>query len=270
MEIIELNTLEDKELEEFTKLKASTLLKNDSIIIESFKVIHKAIHNQIKVKKLLTTKELWKKFELQFSDLLKSQKFPVFLLPQNLINSMVGQSFHGGMMAICERPHRGINFKEGLPILVLNGLSSPENVGAIIRSATGFNVFNILLDKKTCHPHIKRAIRVSMGNVFFCNLHQADNLQKTLNELKSEGYELISLANQESAWPLTQFRFNKKSCLIIGSEGHGIDQEVLDLSTDIIKIPMNEEVMHFNAACASSIGLYEFSRQINLIPSSGN
>lgn len=264
MEKVEIDSLDDKRLEEFTKLKASTLLRNDSIVIESYKVIHKAIHNHIKIKKLLTTKELWNEFEKEFSEYLEDQDFPIFLLPQNLINSIVGQSFHGGMMAICERPHRGINFKEGLPILVLNGLTSPENVGAIIRSATGFNIFNILLDKKSCHPHIKRAIRVSMGNVFFCHIHEAESLEVTLKELKDEGYDVLSLANLESAKPIREYAFKKKSCLIVGSEGHGVDQNILELSTDIIKIPMNEEVMHFNAACASSIALYEFSSKLTM------
>jgi tRNA G18 (ribose-2'-O)-methylase SpoU len=249
----ELNTLQDQQLKEFISLKSSHLFKNDKILIESHKVISKAITCKVKIHKILTSKSLYQENVELFNNANQ-----IFCLPDKLINSIVGQSFHGGVMAICQRPKLNKLIPDQ-PILVLNGVTSPENVGAIIRSAVGFNIKNILLDSKSCHPHVKRAIRVSMGNVFFCHIETTDKLCQRLRQLQSENYKILSFANLEKSKSLNRFKFEKKSCLIIGSEGHGIEESIFKISDHIIKIDMNNEVQHFNAACATSIFLYAFN-----------
>lgn len=262
IKVSSINSIDDPQITLFLNMKSSKLLREDLIIIESYKIISKAIKNNIKIKKLLTSSSLYENFKADFSEYLLLNSIDVYLLTEKNIKSIVGQSYHGGIMAICKRPKSVFNFTGKEPILTLNGLTSPENVGAIIRAASGFNIFNILIDTKTCHPLIKRAIRVSMGNVFFCNINQTDNLEHSLNNLKSEGYEVISFDNQESAKPIRSFQFTKKTCLIVGSEGNGIENHIKNLSTNILKIEMNNMVMHLNAASACSIFLYEFHNQI--------
>jgi tRNA G18 (ribose-2'-O)-methylase SpoU len=250
--IVKINSIDDIQLKEFISFKSSKLFNQNLILIESHKVIFKAVSCGIKIKKLLTSQSLYE----QYSDLF-NQADTIFCLPDTEINSLVGQSYHGGVMAICDRPTTN-NLIPHEPILVLNGITSPENVGAIIRSATGFNVKNILIDSKSCHPHVKRAIRVSMGNVFFCHIESTNFLKARLSELQDEGYDVLSFANVEQSKSLHGFKFKKKSCLIVGSEGHGIEESIFKISDHIIKIDMNDEVQHFNAACASSIFLYAY------------
>ena len=250
---IVIKSLEDDQLTEFISFKSSQLFQKDLILIESHKVICKAITCQVKILKILTSQKLYQENKKLFNN-----ADQVYCLPDNLINSIVGQSFHGGVMAICQRPK--INrLIPNEPILVLNGVTSPENVGAIIRSAVGFNIKNILIDSKSCHPHVKRAIRVSMGNVFFCQIESTDNLCERLENLQSQDYKILSFANLPKSESLHHFNFDRKSCLIIGSEGHGIEESIFKISDHIIKIDMNNEVQHFNAACATSIFLYAFN-----------
>jgi tRNA G18 (ribose-2'-O)-methylase SpoU len=251
--VTSLSSLDDPLIKDFISLKSSTLFKEDLILIESHKVILKAISSQVKILKILTSISLYQENISLFSDVEH-----IYCLPDDVINKVVGQSFHGGIMAICQRPAIN-NFIKDEPILVLNGVTSPENVGAMIRSAVGFNVKNILIDHKSCHPHVKRAIRVSMGNVFFCCIEKTSDLKKRLVELRNDGYDILSFANLEGSESLNTFQFKKKSCLIIGSEGHGIEESIFKISDHIIKIDMNNEVQHFNAACATSIFLYAFN-----------
>jgi tRNA G18 (ribose-2'-O)-methylase SpoU len=250
--ITKIDQLNDPRIIEFISLKSSLLFQENSILIESHKVISKALKCGLRVKKLLISEGLFSEYSDMFTDVDE-----IYCLPDSIINLLVGQSYHGGIMAICERP-KSNSFPSGQGILVLNGITSPENIGAIIRSATGFNIKNILVDKKSCHPHVKRAIRVSMGNVFFCNIEQTEQLESRLLELKNHGYEIISFANVKKSLSLKKFKFKKKSCLIVGSEGHGIEESIFKISDHIIKIDMNDEVQHFNAACAASIFLYAY------------
>mgnify|MGYP005629344023 FL=1 len=251
-EIIKIDKINDPNISTFISFKSSQLFNENLILIEGHKVISKAISCNVNILKLLTSESLYEQYKSSFSKINQ-----VYCLPDSQINKLVGQSYHGGIMAICERPI--INtLNENQAILVLNGLTSPENVGSIIRSAAGFNVLNILIDSKSCHPHVKRAIRVSMGNVFFCNIEKTNDLKVRLTELQSKGYEVISFANADQSKSLRKFEFKKKSCLIVGSEGHGIEESILKISDHIIKIEMNDEVQHFNAASATAIFLYAY------------
>ena len=86
---------------------------------------------------------------------------------------------------------------------------------------------SIIIDEKTCSPYIRRCIRVSTGNVFNIKVYKSNNLKNDLLLLQQNGYSLVSTANEQNAVSLDSFSFPKKSVLVIGSEGHGIEKEIL-------------------------------------------
>jgi tRNA G18 (ribose-2'-O)-methylase SpoU len=141
----------------------------------------------------------------------------------------------------------------------LNGLTSPENVGAIVRTAAAFNVNSLIYDKKSCSPYLRRCIRVSMGNIFQLKVFESENLEDDLIKLKKLNYSIYSTANISGSVDYTNYSYPQKSALIVGSEGHGIDQNILNASDVILKIPINEEVAHLNASNAASIFLSRFN-----------
>jgi tRNA G18 (ribose-2'-O)-methylase SpoU len=149
-------------------------------------------------------------------------------------------------------------------IISLNGITSPENVGAIIRNISGFGFKSVLVDAKTCSPFTRRSIRVSMGNIFDLKTSQTKDLLYTLIDLKNNGYTIIGTANINSAISLKEFKAYPKTVLIIGSEGFGIDKEILSICDQVVKIPIESSVGHLNAACASSIFLYELNNQLSI------
>jgi tRNA G18 (ribose-2'-O)-methylase SpoU len=140
-------------------------------------------------------------------------------------------------------------------VILLNGLTSPENVGSIDRSAAAFRVNSIMTDEKTCSPFLRRCIRVSMGNIFFMKTFHSKNIRSDLFKLKNDGYSILSTANISGSLDLNQFIFPKKCILIIGSEGHGVDQDIIELSDTILKIPIDPQVAHLNASNAAAIFL---------------
>ena len=176
------------------------------------------------------------------------------------MKKIVGHKIHQGIMALIDKPDF-INFEDiSGNVVVLNGLTSPENVGSIVRSCAAFNIRTIIIDDKTCSPFLRRCIRVSTGNIFNINIYKSIDLKKDLITLKNRGYSLISTANLENAISLDEFKFPKKSMLIIGSEGYGIDKKILELSDKILKIDINKEVTSLNASIATSIILYKLDK----------
>lgn len=250
--IIEITDINDSRIEEFKGLKDNILNSQGLIVAESEKVVLKLLKSDKRILKLFISSEFYEKYK----DLILKKECDLFTGTKEVMESIVGFNLHHGVMALLERP--GHSQLEDLDdrILILNGLTSPENVGTMVRNAAAFNVNSILHDTKTCSPFLRRCVRVSMGNIFNVKVHATENLAHTISKLQENGYKVYSTANEEGAYDLPDFNFPKKAAVIIGSEGHGIDEIIKKSSDAIIRIPINDHVAHLNAACSSSIFLY--------------
>jgi tRNA G18 (ribose-2'-O)-methylase SpoU len=176
------------------------------------------------------------------------------------MKQIVGHKIHQGMLALIDKPSF-ISFDEIKEnVVVLNGLTSPENVGSIVRSCAAFKINTLIIDEKTCSPFIRRCIRVSTGNLFNINVYKSTNLEDDLIKLKSKGYTISTTANAENAISLQEYNFPLNSAIVIGNEGFGVDEEIFKLSDNILKIDIDEEVTSLNAAIATSIVLFQLSK----------
>lgn len=175
-----------------------------------------------------------------------------------------------------ERPglkfHKGIIAKFSKPIILditelresfffLNGLTSPENVGSIIRTLAGLGIKNIVFDNKTCNPFLRRCIRVSMGNVVFLNIFKVQSFE----DISFDKFEIYSTGNEQNSISINDWKPRRPFGVVIGSEGHGVDKEFASKCFGNIKIPIVEDVQHLNASNAASILAYKASELLNLI-----
>jgi tRNA G18 (ribose-2'-O)-methylase SpoU len=94
-----------------------------------------------------------------------------------------------------------------------------------------------------------------MGNIFAMKTFHSKSIRTDIQTLKLLGYQIISTANIPKSKNLINFSFPKKCVLIIGSEGHGIDHDILDISDHVLKIKINPQVAHLNASNAAAIFL---------------
>ena len=249
--------INDVQIKEFISLKQSTI-DEDFVVVESKNVFKKLFNTNTKIHKVFTTVENID-FIKEFSP---NIAFPIFTANNEIMKKIVGHKIHQGMMAVIDKPSF-ISFEQIKGnVVVLNGLSSPENVGSIARSCAAFGIDTLIIDEKTCSPFIRRCIRVSTGNIFNIKVYKSTNLEKDLKSLQNNGYTVLTTANSPEAISLHQYSFPKNSAIVIGSEGYGAQKEVLDLSDDILKIDIDEEVTSLNAAIAASIVLYQMKNSI--------
>jgi len=250
-----ITNINDQQILEFISLKQSTV-DAKYVVVESKNVFKKLFQTHIKIHKVFSTKENVKFINEYCSNI----NFPIYTASNDVMKKIVGHKIHQGIMALIDKPDF-IKFEDiSGNVVVLNGLTSPENVGSIVRSCAAFNIRTIIIDDKTCSPFLRRCIRVSTGNIFNLNIYKSIDLEKDLIKLKNRGYFLISTANLENAISLDEFKFPKKSMLIIGSEGYGIDKKIFDLSDEILRIDINKEVTSLNAAIATSIILHKLDK----------
>ncbi len=250
--MIEILNANDPRISVYVDIRDRVLNQNESFLGESEKVFKQFLSSGKKYFSTLSTKALAEKYKLNDEN--------NFIVSEDLFNEIIGFNSHFDIIFHAPKPSDfDINFLDR-NVLVLNGVTSPENVGNIIRSLAAFNFKHIIIDEKSCSPFTRRAVRVSMGNIFSTNVFHSKNLRQDLTCLKSKGFHIISTANIPESISLHEHKYESKTALIIGSEGHGVDQDIIASSETVLKIPIDDQVAHLNAANAATIFLFHWKQ----------
>ena len=154
-----------------------------------------------------------------------------------------------GVLAVIEKPQNNLTVPNGSCVL-LDGVSDPTNVGAIIRTATASGYKTVYLTNECADQFSPKAVRASMSGVFRI---------KTLRASAEELLKIINLPiivadmNGENL-----FDFNKKGdfCLVIGNEGHGVSDFVRKKANYTVSIPMENGMESLNAAVSAGLLMY--------------
>ena len=193
----------------------------------------------------------------------------VMIAERPLLSAIVGFERHRGAAALGQRPQAvdavavasGVMGARGrLTILAAEGIVDPRNIGAILRAARAFAVDLVLLDRRCADPWSRRASRAAMGNNFA--LHRAlavvDDLPVALAELRAALPDLTLAAATvgDAARPLDAFIRGPALALVVGNEGAGISDDLLDLADVELTIPMASGVDSLNAGAAAAVLLY--------------
>ena len=197
---------------------------------------------------------------------------PLYSGPQEMLTRLTGYNLtHGMLCAMYRTPvmsaQKLLSDSSIRRVALLENVMNPTNVGAIVRSAAALNIQAMLLTHGCSDPLYRRAIRVSMGNIFelpyaYLNLGE-------LKDLKKQGYQLVSMALSPDAISLDDEKISeiKKEKLIIclGTESTGLSKELLSLSDYVIKIPMSGDVDSLNVAAASAVAFWELRQSLNTV-----
>lgn len=157
-------------------------------------------------------------------------------------------------------------FKSGWPlILAVDQVTDPRNFGALVRSALAANVDAIILPKHHRAEFNAAAYRASAGLLPFANLVEATNLTDAIEKLKPLGlwWAGASLDAPEKTPLVTHYQldFCQPIGLVVGSEGKGIRNRVLNHCDFAVSIPMAEIAESLNVSVATGILLFECQRQ---------
>ncbi len=252
---IKIDSIEIKELEIYQKLRDAVFSADNSFIADSPKVVNTLLERDIEIKSILATQEYYDKYR----DLISSQDIPkLYLADKEEMQKIVGRKIHHNCMAHGVRPAQTQLSELGDHIIMLDEISSSENVGAIARSAAALGVDSYLLPSSAPHPYQRRALRVSMGHISKLKMHQYEDIFTTLEYLKARGYTIFGAELTPESINLADIETPKKWVLLMGHEGKGLSQEILDECSHCVKIEMVDGVRSFNVATAASIIMYKF------------
>ena len=174
-------------------------------------------------------------------------------VPESLLESLSSMKTPQGVIFTCELPSEGeIDLRPGM--LLLDGIQDPGNLGTILRTADAFNI-PVLLTNGCADPYSDKTIRASMGAVFRTVPGSLD-METLLDRAKEQGISIVATALTDRAVDLRTVDLS--SCItVIGSEGQGICQRLLEASHRQVIIPMEPRCESLNAAIAASIVMWQ-------------
>ena len=143
-------------------------------------------------------------------------------------------------------------------ILILDAVRDPQNVGAIVRSAAAFGVDRILMSDDCADIYNSKAVRASMGALFGMRIDMVRELGEDIKALRAHGRRVFAATLNDSSVCLGDFEVRQGDCVVIGNEGHGIDEKTVSVCTDSVYIPMADGVESLNAATAATVLVWEF------------
>ncbi len=144
--------------------------------------------------------------------------------------------------------------------LLLDGVTDPQNLGSIARTANCAGVKAILIPKANSVYITSAVANVSQGAIFYTDIVRVVNIARTIDLLKKAGIWVIGLSN-EAEEDIYGVDYNIPLAIVVGSEGKGLRRLTGEKCEKIVKIPMLGEINSLNASVSFGIIAYEILRQ---------
>jgi tRNA G18 (ribose-2'-O)-methylase SpoU len=249
-------------LDVYRDLRDRRLKAREGVFIaEGLEVVRRFLRSGLPVQSLLVTRGKYERLQADIP-----AGVPVYVATLEQIESVAGFNVHRGALACGRRPANpdlGVVVSgavAGQPIIALENVTDAQNVGVIIRNAAAFGVPLVMLGS-CCDPFYRRAIRVSMGNVFRIPVYASPDLSPDLQTLRDRyGYRLVAAVASEDATPIQAAPRLARVVLVFGAEGEGLTSAVRGLCDQQVVIPMAPGMDSLNVAVASGIFLHYYAR----------
>ena len=149
---------------------------------------------------------------------------------------------------------------DGRSVLVLDGVTDPQNVGAAFRSAAAFGARAVILQDRKSPPLTGVLAKAAAGAIELVPHVRVVNIGRAIETLRALGYNTVALEGESSA-PLAEALADARpAALVVGAEGKGLRPAVAEACERRARIPIAETMESLNVSVAAAIALYEAAR----------
>lgn len=162
-----------------------------------------------------------------------------------------------GVLTLFEKPQwQKISVTNGLYVALQN-IADPSNLGAVARSAEAFGAKGLLLSDGCCDPYSPKSLRAGMGALLRLPVFETSNFVDTLMQLRCGGMELYAAVVNRKADDIRSVKAASGSVLLIGNEANGLTDDVIDVCSHRVTIPMAGRAESLNASVAAAVLIWE-------------
>lgn len=234
--------------------------KEGRYLIEGFNLIEEAPRSELEY--IILNGEAG--FDVDSKDMESLEEIQIYRIPAKLFEKIAQTETSQGIVAVVRKREFSFDALAGKcdrdsNIVVLDRLQDPGNIGTIIRTAEGAGYAAVITVKGTADIFSPKTIRAAAGSVFRIPIiHVEDN--RELRELVDRlGKKLVvtSLMTDNNYFDVD---LSKGCALVIGNEGNGVSEELMEMADIKVRIPMEGHLESLNASVAAGILMYEAQR----------
>ncbi|MFL5305751.1 MAG: 23S rRNA (guanosine(2251)-2'-O)-methyltransferase RlmB [Polyangia bacterium] len=199
----------------------------------------------------------------------KERGVTVEFRPRQLVADLAGDAVHQGVVAIAGQ-FRYVTVNDILKaaaqagevplVVLLDGITDPHNLGAIVRSAEVLGAHGVVIPAHRAAPVTAGAVKASAGATERVRIAEVVNLLKAIDGLRAGGVRVLG-AGAGSGERLDNVDLRGPTALVVGAEGKGMREAVARRCDGLFHIPQRGVVSSLNASVAAAIALYEAARQ---------
>lgn len=270
MNIIRIHDFSDSRIDIYTRITENQLAniyqpEIGLFIAESPNVIKRALEDGYVAESFLTEQKQYDLREVE--QLIPDENIPIYIADEGVLEGLVGFQTARGVWCAMRRkqlPTVEELCKDARRIVILEEVTNPTNVGAIVRSAAALNADAILLTGGCSDPLYRRAARVSMGCIFqvpWTYIKKRPN-ENYIDSIKALGFTTVAMALKEDSVSIDDERLHAAEhlAIVLGAEGDGLREETIEACDYTVMIPMTHGVDSLNVAAASAVAFWELCR----------
>jgi tRNA G18 (ribose-2'-O)-methylase SpoU len=183
---------------------------------------------------------------------------PVYVADQEVLAEVVGFNMDRCCLASAFRAPMPTVAELALGsrrLVVLEALNDDQNVGAIARAARAFGIDAMIVSPTCNDPYQRRTVRVSMGEILHVPVARADreDWPGALETLRTTGFETWALTPDADAVDLWDMDVPDRVAVVLGAEGHGLEDDTMRASTHRVRIPISADVDSLNVGHAAAV-----------------
>ncbi len=238
-------------------------LQDKFLIIHGRKPVLEALDGGYEVARIHLSSRATGKIINAIVDLAHSRGIEIERVTDNRINALTRSGQHQGVAAdIRAQRMQGLHSfleqrsgrKYASTVLVLDGIHNPANLGMILRSVTAAGLDGIVVPYEETAKIGAVAIKASAGVAFKAPILRVDNSLNAVLQLKDARFDLVAL--DVGGEPVFSAEFSDRVALVLGNETSGIRDEVRNLCSRTVSLPLNNGVESLNVAVAASVVSY--------------
>lgn len=183
---------------------------------------------------------------------------PVYVAEQEVIAEIVGFNMYRSVLASAFRapmPTVAELASTCRRLVVLEALNDDQNVGAIARASRAFGIDAMVISPTCNDPYQRRTVRVSMGEILHVPVARAtaDDWPSALGLLRGAGFQTWAMTPDEAATDLWEMAVADRVAIVLGAEGHGLEDATMEACTHRVRIPISGDVDSLNVGHAAAV-----------------
>ncbi len=245
------------EIKYYSALKQKKYRKlENKFLAEGKRLIDEGLNSNFKCVKIFIT-EAFNESERKFISKISKLNIPIDIIPLHDLLKLCSTKNPQEIVAVFNIKPVKARLVKSLPVIALENISDPGNLGTILRTCDWFGIKNVLISKGSAELYNPKVLRASMGAVFNLNIIDDINIVEEIKKLKNKNY--LSLIADMKGTNYKSVNWSNKTIVAFCNEANGPSEELKEICDMQITIPKKGKIESLNVAAAAAVIISELS-----------